>query len=137
VAREEFPFVAFPERINNFKHVIFLWQVASKTGRTYSFFLSSEYERSQWVEALKTLQASLPPNTSQVSGRHLGLVWPQRVEALKTLQASLPPNTSQVSGRHLGLVWSQWVEALKTLQASLPPNTSQVSGSHLGLVWSR
>jgi hypothetical protein len=89
------------------------------------------------VEALKTLQASLPPNTSQVSDRHLGLVWSQSVEALKTLQASLPPNTSQASGRHLGLVWPQWVRALKTLQASLPPNTSQVSGRHLGLVWSK
>jgi hypothetical protein len=46
--------------------ICMVFQVASKSGRTYSFFLSSEYERSQWVEALKTLQASLPPNTSQV-----------------------------------------------------------------------
>ena len=28
-------------------------------------FLSSEYERAQWVEALKVLQEKLPPNTSQ------------------------------------------------------------------------
>ena len=40
-------------------------QVASKAGRTYSVFLSSEYERAQWVEALQVLQEKLPPNTSQ------------------------------------------------------------------------
>merc|ERR1719410_2912122 len=42
-----------------------LFQVSSKSGKTYSIFLSSEYERSQWVEALKVLQEKLPPNTSQ------------------------------------------------------------------------
>lgn len=42
-----------------------LFQVASKAGKTYSVFLSSEYERAQWVEALKVLQEKLPPNTSQ------------------------------------------------------------------------
>ena len=40
-------------------------QVAAKSGKTYSVFLSSEYERSQWVEALRVLQEKLPPNTSQ------------------------------------------------------------------------
>ena len=40
-------------------------QVSSKAGKTYSIYLSSEYERSQWVEALKTLQEKLPPNYSQ------------------------------------------------------------------------
>jgi len=40
-------------------------EVASKAGKTYSVFLSSEYERAQWVEALKVLQEKLPPNTSQ------------------------------------------------------------------------
>ena len=39
--------------------------MSSKSGKTYSVFLSSEYERSQWVEALKVLQEKLPPNTSQ------------------------------------------------------------------------
>jgi len=42
-----------------------LFQVSSKSGKTFSIFLSSEYERSQWVEALKILQEKLPPNTSQ------------------------------------------------------------------------
>ena len=42
-----------------------LLQVSSKAGKTYSIYLSSEYERSQWVEALKTLQEKLPPNYSQ------------------------------------------------------------------------
>ena len=44
---------------------MFPLQVASKAGKTYSVFLSSEYERAQWVEALKVLQEKLPPNTSQ------------------------------------------------------------------------
>ena len=35
---------------------LFSTQVASKAGKTYSVFLSSEYERAQWVEALKVLQ---------------------------------------------------------------------------------
>ena len=39
--------------------------MSSKSGKTYNIFLSSEYERSQWVEALKVLQEKLPPNTSQ------------------------------------------------------------------------
>lgn len=39
-----------------------LFQVSSKSGRTFSFFLSSEFERSQWVETLQVLQANLPPN---------------------------------------------------------------------------
>ena len=43
----------------------FLFQVTSKGGKTYSFYLSSEYERSQWVDALQVLQGRLPPNTSQ------------------------------------------------------------------------
>ena len=34
-------------------------QVASKAGKTYSVFLSSEYERAQWVEALKVMQDKL------------------------------------------------------------------------------
>lgn len=42
-----------------------LFQVASKSGKTFSVFLSSEYERAQWVEALQVLQEKLPPNTSQ------------------------------------------------------------------------
>ena len=33
--------------------------MASKAGKTYSVFLSSEYERAQWVEALKVLQEKL------------------------------------------------------------------------------
>ena len=45
----------------------FHFQVSSKSGKTFSIFLSSEYERSQWVEALKILQEKLPPNTSQVN----------------------------------------------------------------------
>ncbi len=33
-----------------------------QTGRSYNFFISSEYERSQWVETLQVLQSSLPTN---------------------------------------------------------------------------
>ena len=44
---------------------LFSLQVSSKAGKTYTIYLSSEYERSQWVEALKTLQEKLPPNYSQ------------------------------------------------------------------------
>ena len=35
-------------------------QVAHKQGKVFSFFLSSEYERSQWVESLQVSQKSLP-----------------------------------------------------------------------------
>ena len=35
---------------------LYYFQVSSKSGKTFSIFLSSEYERSQWVEALKILQ---------------------------------------------------------------------------------
>ena len=46
-------------------NLIFLFlQVSHKQGKSYSFFLSSEYERSQWVETLQVLQASLPSNAS-------------------------------------------------------------------------
>ena len=38
--------------------------MSHKQGKSYSFFLSSEYERSQWVETLQVLQASLPSNAS-------------------------------------------------------------------------
>ena len=40
---------------------IFL-QVSHKAGnKSFTFFLSSEYERSQWVETLQHLQSALPP----------------------------------------------------------------------------
>lgn len=39
-----------------------VFQVSHKHGKAYTFFLSSEYERSQWVEALQVLQSSLAPN---------------------------------------------------------------------------
>lgn len=38
--------------------------MAHKQGKVYTFFLSSEYERSQWVETLQVMQRSLPPNTT-------------------------------------------------------------------------
>ena len=47
-----------------------MFQVTHKnSGRSYSFFLSSEYERSQWVETLQVLQTSLPANPSLQSHR--------------------------------------------------------------------
>ena len=42
----------------------FALQVAHKQGKSFTFFLSSEFERSQWVETLQVLQSSLPPNTT-------------------------------------------------------------------------
>ena len=39
-----------------------VFQVAHKTGsKSFTFFLSSEYERAQWVETLQALQSALPP----------------------------------------------------------------------------
>lgn len=42
--------------------IIFVFQVSHKAGgKSFTFFLSSEYERSQWVETLQVLQSALPP----------------------------------------------------------------------------
>ena len=57
-------------------------KVSSKSGKTFSIFLSSEYERSQWVEALKILQVM-----AHISLRSY-LITPR-------FQEKLPPNTSQ------------------------------------------
>lgn len=53
--------------------------MAHKHGnKAYSFFLSSEYERSQWVETLQVLQSSLPggagaaPSKQQQQALNLG-----------------------------------------------------------------
>ncbi|CAB4066445.1 ABR [Lepeophtheirus salmonis] len=40
-----------------------VFQVAHRQGKSYTFFLSSEYERSQWVETLHVLQSSLSANS--------------------------------------------------------------------------
>ena len=40
----------------------FVFQVSHKAGnKSFTFFLSSEYERAQWVETLQALQSALPP----------------------------------------------------------------------------
>ena len=47
-----------------------VFQVNHKqSGRSYNFFLSSEYERAQWVETLHVLQSSLPINPSTSSSQ--------------------------------------------------------------------
>ena len=50
-------------------------QVSHKHGgKTFSFFLSSDYERSQWVETLHVLQSSLPPNASQLAKNTMSMI---------------------------------------------------------------
>merc|ERR1719384_371271 len=39
-----------------------LFQVTNKQGKLYTFFLSSEYERSEWLKSLQEVQKALPPN---------------------------------------------------------------------------
>ena len=49
-------------------------QVANKQGKAYTFFLSSEYERSQWVETLQVLQSSLPSNhTTSAQAKNMSM----------------------------------------------------------------
>lgn len=38
-----------------------------QSNRTYTFFLSSDFERTQWVEAIQTLQRTGQPPTSTTS----------------------------------------------------------------------
>jgi hypothetical protein len=56
---------------------MFKWcqlQVSNKQGKAYSFFLSSEYERSQWVETLQVLQSSLPSNhTTSAQAKNMSM----------------------------------------------------------------
>ena len=59
---------------------IILLQVAHKAGKSYTFFLSSEYERSQWVETLQVLQSALPP-PMQLGGK------PQQSMSMDDLQS--------------------------------------------------
>jgi hypothetical protein len=50
-------------------------QVSNKQGSTgYTFFLSSEYERAQWVETLQVLQSSLPSNhTTSAQAKNMSM----------------------------------------------------------------
>merc|ERR1719210_745890 len=51
-----------------------VFQVSNKQGKAYTFFLSSEYERSQWVETLQVLQSSLPPNhTTSAQAKNMSM----------------------------------------------------------------
>ena len=36
--------------------------MTNKQGKLYTFFLSSEYERSEWLKSLQEVQKALPPN---------------------------------------------------------------------------
>ena len=45
----------------SYKNSLFL-QVTNKQGKLYTFFLSSEYERSEWLKSLQEVQKALPPN---------------------------------------------------------------------------
>lgn len=44
-------------------------QLVLKSGKNYSFFLSSEYERAQWIESVKVLQQTAGPG--QAAGEHI------------------------------------------------------------------
>ena len=58
----------------NKKISLFLFQVANKQGKAFTFFLSSEYERSQWVETLQVLQSSLPSNhTTSAQAKNMSM----------------------------------------------------------------
>ena len=50
--------------VTHFNSEIYIQVTHKQTSKAYSFFLSSEYERSQWVETLQVLQSSLPQNPS-------------------------------------------------------------------------
>ena len=38
------------------------FQVTNKQGKLYTFYLSSEYERTEWLRSLQEVQKALPPN---------------------------------------------------------------------------
>ena len=50
--------------VMDYTNVFFLcfFQVTNKQGKLYTFFLSSEHERSEWLKSLQEVQKALPPN---------------------------------------------------------------------------
>ncbi|XP_067133285.1 active breakpoint cluster region-related protein [Centruroides vittatus] len=44
-----------------------IFRISQKNSKTYTFFLSSEFERTQWIEAIGILQSSAPATTLPLS----------------------------------------------------------------------
>ncbi|GFR04138.1 active breakpoint cluster region-related protein [Trichonephila clavata] len=44
-----------------------LFRLAQKCGKNYTFFLSSEFERAQWIEAISILQSTATPSTTPIN----------------------------------------------------------------------
>ncbi|KAF8794205.1 active breakpoint cluster region-related protein-like [Argiope bruennichi] len=44
-----------------------LFRISQKCGKNYTFFLSSEFERAQWIEAISILQSTATPSTTPIN----------------------------------------------------------------------
>ena len=47
---------------NHYIQSFLYFQVTNKQGKLYTFYLSSEYERTEWLRSLQEVQKALPPN---------------------------------------------------------------------------
>lgn len=65
--------------------------VSLKNGKCYTFFLSSEYERTQWIESIKVLQATVL-SSSDSSNTHLSGINIHELQAwIETCRKALTP----------------------------------------------
>ena len=97
-------------------------QVSNKQGKAYTFFLSSEYERSQWVETLQVTYLVIYNFTTYFlhfwkrnSFWEMGENWNENLLWFQVLQSSLPPNhTTSAQAKNMSMYELQaWITSCR------------------------